>query len=449
MTQLHIGGQRAAEFRRVVGGLDPERVLLVGVDVSKASWFALGCDLTGRVVIDGAKLIADRSGVEGLRELVEGARERIGAELVIVGIEAAGHLHQTLAAHVAEWPRVLVRLLNPAAVAAVRKEQLNRRRKTDWLDAAAICELLCRGEGCVSHLEDSAAAALRPLWAGRKDLVEARARLRQQAHALVDCLWPGMMARDDAAGVRPLFSSLFDVKAARVLLGLLGDGQTPADIAAAGVDGLRKLCAARGVRLTRPTARRIVTRAAGALPPHPAASVGKAATLAALLASIAALEGQIGALEAQMAELLPTTEGAKLTQIRGVDVVTAAGFVAFVGHADRWGEWSKVWRAAGLDPARSQSGPKDASFGISREGSAWGRRAILDLASSVCRQPGRWRDGYQRRVDARKPKKVALIAEGNRVGRTCFALMGSGADYDHDHEATRALATRKAGDRAA
>jgi hypothetical protein len=90
-----------------------------------------------------------------------------------------------------------------------------------------------------------------------------------------------------------------------------------------------------------------------------------------------------------------------------------------------------VWRAAGLDPARSQSGAKDARLGISREGSAWGRRALLDLAAAVCRQPGRWRDGFRARTtQGRKPAKVALVATGNSIGRTCFALMRSGADYD-------------------
>ncbi|MGH8895891.1 MAG: IS110 family transposase [Egibacteraceae bacterium] len=200
MAQSHIGGQRAAELRRLVGGIDPERVLLVGIDAAKASWFALGCDLTGQVMLEGAKLIADAAGLVGLGELVEGARARIDAELVVIGIEAAGHLRQTLAAHVAGWPGVVVRLLNPAAVAAVRKQQLNRRRKTDWLDAAAVCELLARGEGCVSHLEDTAAAALRPGWSGRKDLVDARSRLRQQCHALVDCLWPGLWPPTPTSG---------------------------------------------------------------------------------------------------------------------------------------------------------------------------------------------------------------------------------------------------------
>jgi Transposase IS116/IS110/IS902 family len=47
--------------------------------------------------------------------------------------------------------------------------------------------------------------------------------------------------------------------------------------------------------------------------------------------------------------------------------VAAAGLVAFVGHTGRWAGWSKVWRAAGLDPARSQSGGQDQSYGISRE----------------------------------------------------------------------------------
>jgi transposase len=103
---------------------------------------------------------------------------------------------------------------------------------------------------------------------------------------------------------------------------------------------------------------------------------------------LVASDRQLKRLEAEMAPLLARTQGAKLTQIRGVATVAAAGFVAFVGDTGRWSEWSKVWRAAGLDPARSQSGATDQSYGISREGSAWGRRAILDLAASLCRQPG-------------------------------------------------------------
>ena len=100
--QLHIGGDRAAAFRELVGDLDPRRVLLVGVDVAKASWFVHGCDLHGSVVIDGTKVPADRAGLGQLSGLLDQARVRVDAQLVVFGVEAAGHYHQTLAAHLAD-----------------------------------------------------------------------------------------------------------------------------------------------------------------------------------------------------------------------------------------------------------------------------------------------------------------------------------------------------------
>jgi transposase len=433
----HIGGQRAGAFLELVDGVDPRRVLLVGVDVAKATWFVVASNLLGEVMVDGVRLVADRAGLAELERLIAATSGQLDAAVVVVGVEAAGHHHQTLVGHLGDREGLVVRLLNPAQVAAVRKQQRNRRRKTDWLDAAAICELLARGEGSSPHLDASPAATLRPLWSGRKDLVDARGRLRQQAGALVDCLWPGFSAADRQAGVTPVVSDSFDTKAGRVVVGLLAEGWTPARVAATSVAELRALFAARGCRLSGPLAGRLIGRAASALPAHPAATAGKQATLAGLLGALAALDGQIARLEAEMAPLLAATQGAKLTQIRGVATVAAAGFVAFVGHTGRWSEWSKVWRAAGLDPARSQSGATDQSYGISREGSAWGRRAILDPAAGVCRQPGRFHTSYQARLHARKHPKVALAAVGNQVGRTCFALMGSGADYDPDHQAKR------------
>jgi len=363
-------------------------VLLVGVDVSKSSWFALCSDLSGEVVFDGVKVLADAAGLAQLTGLIADARQRRGAEVVVVGVEATGHFHQTLTAHLVDVAGVIVRVVNPAAVTAVRKARLNRRRKTDWLDAAAICELLRWGEGSPSHLDESAASTLRVLWSGRKDLVDMRSDLRHRANALIDCLWPGFTAKDRAAGLRPLFRDPFDIKAARVIVGLLAEGWAPADFAAARIEPLRAVFAGRGCRLVRPHAQRIISRANAALAPHPAATAGKARILRALLASMDDLDVHITDIEAEMASLLPCTQGAKLIQIRGVGVVAASGFVAFIGHTDRWSEWSKVWRAAGLDPARSQSGPRDNAYGISREGSAWGRRALMDLTVSVLRQRG-------------------------------------------------------------
>ena len=341
MHGAHIGGQRAGAFLELVDGVDPRRVLLVGVDVAKATWFVVASTLVGEVVVDGVRLVADRAGLAELERLIATTRAGLGAKVVMVGVEAAGHYHQTLVGHLGDRDGLVVRLLNPAQVAAVRHQQGNRRRKTDWLDAAAICELLARGEGSPVYLEDSAAGALRPLWSGRKDLVDARVRLRQQAGALVDCLWPGFSARDKGAGVRPVLSDLFGTKAGRVAAALLAGGWTPARVAATPVAELRAIFAAQGCRLSWSLAGRLTTRAGAALPAHPAATAGKAATLSGLLGALAALDLQIAQLEAEMAPLLAATQGAKLTQIRGVATVAAPG-------------WSPLWAT----PGAGRSGPR-------------------------------------------------------------------------------------------
>jgi Transposase len=187
-------------------------------------------DLLGEVVVDGVRLVADRAGLAELEGLIAAASGRLDAGVVVVGVEAAGHHHQTLVGHLGDRDGLVVRLLNPAQVAAVRKQQGNRRRKTDWLDAAAICELLARGEGSPVQLDASPAATLRPLWSGGKDLVDARGRS--------------------------------SVAAGR------GAGRLPV----AGVLGRRQ--AARGCQLSRPLAGRLIARAASALASHPAATQG-------------------------------------------------------------------------------------------------------------------------------------------------------------------------------
>jgi hypothetical protein len=48
MHGAHIGGQRGGEFRELVRGVDPQRVLLVGIDVAKATWFVVASTCRGR-----------------------------------------------------------------------------------------------------------------------------------------------------------------------------------------------------------------------------------------------------------------------------------------------------------------------------------------------------------------------------------------------------------------
>jgi hypothetical protein len=101
MHGAHIGGQRAGAFLELVGGVDPRRVLLVGVDVAKATWFVVASNLVGEVMVDGVRLVADRAGLAELERLIAATSSRLDAAVVVVGVEAAGHHHQTLVGHLA------------------------------------------------------------------------------------------------------------------------------------------------------------------------------------------------------------------------------------------------------------------------------------------------------------------------------------------------------------
>ena len=77
MHGAHIGGQRAGTFLELVRGVDPTRVLLVGVDVAKATWFVVASNLLGEVVVDGVRLVADRAGLAELERVLGAARARL------------------------------------------------------------------------------------------------------------------------------------------------------------------------------------------------------------------------------------------------------------------------------------------------------------------------------------------------------------------------------------
>jgi Transposase len=397
MHGAHIGGQRAGAFLELVRGVDPQRVLLVGVDVAKATWFVVAANLLGEVVVDGVRLVADVAGLAELERLIATTRSRLDARVVVVGVEAAGHHHQTLVGHLSDREELVVRLLNPGQVAAARKQQGNRRRKTDWLDAAAICELLARGEGSPVHLDASPAATLRPLWSGRKDLVDARGRLRQQAGALVDCLWPGLSATDKHAGVAPVLSSPFDTRRAGWWWGCwprAGPRQRCRDQRGWVAPGLRR---SRLPAVTAPgrTAHRPGRRRAACPPGRHRRQASHPGWAARRPCGPGRPDRPSGGRDGPAARHHPGRQAApdprgghrrrsRDCRLRG-PYRPLGGLVQGVAGG----------RAGPHPPPIRRHRPK---LWHQPRGLGLGRRAILDLAASVCRQPGRFNDSYQARL---------------------------------------------------
>lgn len=338
------------------------------------------------------------------------------AAAVRVGIEAAGHYHQPLLV-ASSWPAGWeLRELNPAHVTERRRVQGRRRVKTDAIDLEAITELVLAGQGRVVTERALVIGELAARVAHRTRRVEARRATKNQLLGQLDRAFPGLtLALPDVLGT----------KVGRLVAAQFAD---PARLVSLGESRFIRFAAARGLRVRRPVAARLVAAARDALPTRDAASARE--MLVEDLALLKVLDEQIAAVEDQLADLVPTSPFATLTSVPGWGVVRASAYGAAVGDPARWPGPRQLYRASGLSPMQYESAGKRHDGAISREGSVELRRALIDLGIGLwLNEPAAKTYAASLRARGKKGGVIAC-ALANRANRIAYALVRDQATYD-------------------
>lgn len=326
--------------------------------------------------LDIAKTVFQAYGEDAERRPV--LRKRLGRTAVaaffarlppaVVGIEACGSSHH--------WARTLsalghrVRLIPPAYV-----KPFVKRNKTDARDAEAICEAMQRPGMRFVAAKSIEQQAARGIETARDLLVRQRTQLMNAMRGLA------------------------------AEFGL---------VVAQGKNG----CAALRARI------------AAAEPAIPAALLPALrlmhAQWLALDAASAALEAELGA----RAKADPRMR--RLMRVPGIGPLSAHAIVAAIGDGQQFGSARDFAAWVGLTPREHQSASKRRLGHISRQGDPGVRRLLVLGASAVLRQlrakPTRgtaWLHG----VLARRPVKVAVVAQAAKTARIAWAMLRSGADY--------------------
>lgn len=338
-----------------------------------------------------------------------------GRPLIRVGIEAAGHYHRPLLSR-SLWPGWEVVELNPAHVAEQRRVMGRRRIKTDALDLEAITELLLAGRGVLMG-EPLAVISELTAWAGhRHRRVVTRVATKNQLLGQLDRCFPGLTL------------ALPNVLNTQVGQLIAKDFADPHRLARLGVSRFIGFAAARGLRVRRPVADRLIAAARDALPCPDAAAARQ--ILAADLCLLTSLDEQLHAAEARMAQLLPQTRFAPLLTVPGWGVVRVGNYAAAVGDPDRWPGAPQLYRAAGLSPIQYESAGRRRDGSISREGSVSLRRALIDLGLGLWHSdPAAKRYGQQLRAHG-KHGGVIGCAMAHRANKIAYALVRDQAGYD-------------------
>jgi transposase len=282
-----------------------------------------------------------------------------------VGLEATGNA------------LAIARLIEPhvarvvVANAAVTKGIGNTRAKTDQLDARTLAQLLGTGFFPQVWLAEEPTRLARRRMSRRAQLVRERTGLKNQIHAvlhrnLVD---------------RPPASDLFGVKGLRWLATV----ELPEDEHETVSSCLRQL-SFLGDELKRLD--RVIAEAA---------------------------------LEEHSIQLLLTVPGVNLT--------TAAAFMAAVGDIGRFESPSQLVSYLGLDPKVHQSGITPARHGsISKQGCAGARWALVESSWVVARSPGPLH-AFAERVRARRGVNVATVAVARKLVVLFWHMLTKNEEY--------------------
>lgn len=258
-------------------------------------------------------------------------------------------------------------------VANTRKlPQISKAKaKTDRLDARTLARLAASGFLETVWAPDERTRALRRLCARREALVRARTRAKNEAHAVP--------ARNLCG--RPPVTDCFGKKGREWLAEL----ELPID---------------------------------------------ERLTLDGCLRQIDFLDIEIGALEAALAtQALGSPEILRLISVPGVNLHTAAAFMAAVGDIRRFPSARQLVGYLGLDPRVRQSGNADARHGrISKAGSSLARGMLGEAAWSVAQTPGPLRAFFER-IRARKGPQVAATATARKLACLFWCLLTREEDY--------------------
>jgi transposase len=413
------GGAAQAEYMSLVRGLDPQRCLVVPVDVGKHSAMALISDRNGELIGGPLEFDLTISGKERLIERVRIDGRRVGGSLnVRVGVEAAGHYHRALATSLHAGGLDVVEL-NPRAVKLARGQLGLARVKTDLRDCMAMVEMLVRGQGWPLHRVDGACAE-QLLWtAQRRRQADSLQALGNQVHALADIAFPGLTG---------CFRSGLEAKALRMLLATIAD---PARMSVLDIDALVAHARRHQVRMLRPKASQVLAAASEALWVPARQRRCAQEQLEVEMRRYESLLADLTISDTRLREILPSTPAAVLMSIPGVGVLTASYYGAALGDPGRFASADSAYRFSGLAPTSYESaGRKGRQIRISKEGSVELRQAMLALGSTMAKHHPDFISYRRRLLTSGKRPMVAAVAVAHRAHRLAFAMLRSGHLYD-------------------
>lgn len=397
-----------------------EETIIIGIDIASEVHYARAFDWRG---IELGKVISFDNKLEGftkLRMWILTLMIEHGKEKVLLGAEPTGHYWFSLADYAKENELKLV-LVNPYHVKKSKELDDNHPSKSDRKDPKTIAKLVIEGRYIEPYIPEGVYAELRIATANRNRLVKDLNGLKNRIERWLKIYFPEY---------KEVFGSPYGIGSMVVLC----NAPLPEDILKLGAKGINQLWRDRKIRAVGMkraeelygAAKRSVGRKTGI-------RMARMEILMLLEDYHRKIEQQDELLEIIEALCFEIPEVEKILKIKGVGLVSVAGFFAEVGDIRRFKSPKQIQKLAGLAIKENSSGKHKGQTGISKRGRKKLRAILFQVIMPLVAKNKQFKEIHcyytTRKLNPLK-KKQSLIAICCKLIRVIFGICTKGFDYD-------------------
>ena len=397
-----------------------EETIVIGVDIGSETNFARAFDWRGREITK--KVFKFSNTLEGFN-LFDGwmkdILQRTAKVQIIVGCEPTGHYWFPLAGHLKDMGILLV-TVNPYHVRQTKELDDNSPTKTDQKDPKTIAKLVIGGNYGIPYIPEG-------IYADLREAISSRDRIMKELNATGNRIQRWLkIYYPEYLDVYKNFDSASGLMVIEV-------APLPEDVIALGVEGVNKIWRTAKMRaIGRKRATTLVESA------HNSIGIKGGACarleLQMLLEDYKTKKRQLEMVEEILEkETMKVPNVEKLLSIKGIGIITIAGFIAEVGDIRRFDSPKQIQKLAGFELKMNSSGKHKGQTTISKRGRRRLRRVLYQAVLPLISSNPEFREIYEyysNRLKNPLRGKQALIAVSCKLIRVFYTLLSKGVDYD-------------------
>ena len=397
-----------------------ESTLVVGIDIGSTTQYARAFDWRGIELGKVFTFSNSREGFESFKNWMQHLQDRNKKADVIVGIEPTGHYWFDFGAYL-EDEGILLVMVNPYAVKQSKELDDNSQSKNDRKDPKVIAKLVIDGRYSEPYTPDGVYADLRVMVVNRKRLVREMTQIKNRFARWFAIYFPE-------------YGDVFGDYEAQSSMLLLKVACTPKQVVELGAEKINQIwrdAKLRAVGMKRATTLcETAKRSIGLKKGSSAAEY----EMKLLLADYEYKKAQYDAIMVEIERLCKKIpESGQMLAIKGIGVITVAGFLAEVGDVRRFESPRQIQKLAGLSLRENSSGKHKGQTTISKRGRSKLRAVLFNAAIPLIARNPEFRsmhEYYTTRANNPLKKKQSVIAISCKLIRVFYAILANGVTYD-------------------